>query len=134
MTETDDDQELLAFMESDVPAKRYEYAVLGTSTPYEILARAQLYRDRADAENTVDELQNQWGWGGFTTQDLARCRIMGRLVDAVRAARPAAQALRGDLQPAAVAAWRRHAHAPCRTNAPDHHQAATPSRQSSKPC
>lgn len=87
MTETNNDQELLAFMESDVPAKRYEYAVLGTSTPYEILARAQLYRDRADAENTVDELQNQWGWGGFTTQDLARCRLMGRLVDAVRAAR-----------------------------------------------
>ena len=130
LTGKDDDQGLFAFMESDVPTKR-EYAVLGTSTPYEILALAQLYRDRADAENTVDELQNPWGWGGFTTQDLARCRLMsapgglgGQLVDAVRAARPAAQALRGDLQPAAVAAWRRHAHAPCRTNAPDHHQPA----------
>ncbi|HMF48338.1 MAG TPA: hypothetical protein VK603_06840, partial [Candidatus Saccharimonadales bacterium] len=21
------------------------------------------------------ELKNQWGWGGFTTQDLARCRL-----------------------------------------------------------
>ena len=80
MTEQDADQERLAFIESDVPTKRYEYAVLVTSTPYEILALAQRYRDRADAENTVDELKNQWGWGGFTTQDLARCRLMARIV------------------------------------------------------
>jgi hypothetical protein len=80
MTGKDDDQELFDFMESDVPTKRYEYAVLVTSTPYEILALAQLYRDRADAENNFDELKNQWGWGGFTTQDLARCRLMARMV------------------------------------------------------
>jgi hypothetical protein len=80
MTETDDEQAHLAFMESDVPTKRYEYAVLVTSTRYEILALAQLYRDRADAENTFDELKNQWGWGGFTTQDLVRCRLMARMV------------------------------------------------------
>ncbi len=61
-----------------MPTKRYEYAVLVTSTSYEILA--QLYRDRADAENNFDELKNQWGWGGFTTQDLARCRFMARMV------------------------------------------------------
>ena len=29
---------------------------------------------------TFDELKNQWGWGGFTTQDLARCRLMARMV------------------------------------------------------
>ena len=29
----------------------------------------QLYRDRADGENIFDELKNQWGWGGFVTQD-----------------------------------------------------------------
>ena len=80
MTETDDEQVHLAFIESDVPTKRYEYVVLVTSTSYEILALAQLYRDRADAENTFDELKNQWGWGGFTTQDLARCRLMARMV------------------------------------------------------
>jgi hypothetical protein len=80
MTEKEDDQARLAFMESDVPTKRDEYAVLVTSTPYEILALAQLYRDRADAENNFDELKNQWGWGGFTTQDLARCRLMARMV------------------------------------------------------
>ena len=40
----------------------------------------QLYRDRGDDENIFDELKNQWGWGGFTTQDLARCRLAARLV------------------------------------------------------
>ena len=54
--------------------------MLVTSTAYEILTLAQLYRDRADAENNFDELKNQWGWGGFTTQDLARCRLMARMV------------------------------------------------------
>ncbi len=76
MTGTDADQARFDFMESPVPTKRYEYAVLVTSTRYEILALAQLYRDRADAENTFDELKNQWGWGGFTTQDLARMVVL----------------------------------------------------------
>ena len=80
MTGTDDEQEWFDFMERDVPTKRYEYAVPVTSTPYEILTLAQLSRDRADAENNFDELKNQWGWGGFTTQDLARCRLMARMV------------------------------------------------------
>jgi hypothetical protein len=71
----DESQGLLAFIETDVPAKRYEYAVLVTDLSHELLTIAQLYRDRADAENTFDELKNQWGWGGFTTQDLARCRL-----------------------------------------------------------
>ncbi|HSL02087.1 MAG TPA: transposase [Nitrospiraceae bacterium] len=79
-TGKDDDQELFGFIESDVQTTRYEYAVLVTSTEHEILTLAQLYRDRADAENNFDELKNQWGWGGFTTQDLARCRLMARMV------------------------------------------------------
>lgn len=80
LTGKDDDQGQLAFIESEVPTARYEYAVLVTSSAHEILALAQLYRDRADAENNFDELKNQWGWGGFTTQDLARCRLMARMV------------------------------------------------------
>jgi hypothetical protein len=80
MTGTDADQARFDFIESEVPTKRYEYAVLVTSTRYEILTLAQLYRNRADAENNFDELKNQWGWGGFTTQDLARCRLMARMV------------------------------------------------------
>ena len=80
LTGKDDDQELFDFMESNVPTKRYEYAVRVTSTAHEIFTLGQLYRNRADAENNFDELKNQWGWGGFTTQDLARCRIMARMV------------------------------------------------------
>jgi hypothetical protein len=76
----DETQGVLAFIEADVPAKRYEYAVLVTDLPHEVLSLAQLYRDRADAENTFDELKNQWGWGGFTTHDLARCRLSAMAV------------------------------------------------------
>ena len=41
---------------------------------------AQLYRDRAAGENNFDELKNHWGWGGFTTRDLQRCRLIARIV------------------------------------------------------
>jgi len=58
----------------------YEYAVLVTSLPDEVLTIAQHYRERADSENVFDELKNQWGWGGFTTQDLNRCRLTARSV------------------------------------------------------
>ena len=58
----------------------YEHAALVTSLDRAILGLGQLYRDRADCENAFDELKNQWGWGGFTTQDLARCRLAARIV------------------------------------------------------
>ena len=83
LTGQDTPPDQFAFLEFDVPTARYEYAVLVTSTAHEIMALAQLYRDRADAENTFDELKNQGGWGGFTTQDLARCRLMARMVAVV---------------------------------------------------
>lgn len=70
----------LAFVESDRPAKRYEYAVLVTDLPFDVCALAQLYRDRADAENVFDELKNQWGWGGYMTQDIKRCRLTAATV------------------------------------------------------
>lgn len=70
----------LAFVEQTRPAKRYEYAVLVTDLPYEVCSLAQLYRDRADAENVFDELKNQWGWGGYMTQDLKRCRLTAKAV------------------------------------------------------
>jgi len=60
--------------------QKYEYQVLVTSLTDEILTIAQHYRDRADCENNFDELKNQWGWSGFTTHDLKRCRIMARVV------------------------------------------------------
>jgi hypothetical protein len=58
----------------------YEYVVLVTSLPDEVRSVAQHYRDRGDAENNFDELKNQWGWAGFTTQDRKRCQIMGRII------------------------------------------------------
>ena len=73
-------QQQFAFLEDDSPVARYEYAVLITSTDYDIPALAQLYRDRADVENNFDELKNQWGWGGYTTSDIKRCRIIARMV------------------------------------------------------
>ena len=70
----------LPFEESLPQATVYEYAVLVTSLDDDITALAQHYRDRADAENGFDELKNQWGWGGFTTQDRTRCQIAARIV------------------------------------------------------
>lgn len=77
---TDDKQLNLAFIDTTEIVRRYEYAVLVTDLPYDIYVIAQLYRDRADAENYFDELKNQWGWGGYTTQDLKRCRLVSRMV------------------------------------------------------
>jgi Transposase DDE domain group 1 len=78
---SDEQQQLsLAFVEPDRPYKAYEYAVLVSNLPHELLTLAQLYRDRADCENSFDELKNQWGWGGYTTQDLHRCRLAAKNV------------------------------------------------------
>ena len=76
----DADQLRLGFAEIGAQTELYEYAVLVTSLDAEVLTIAQLYRDRADCENVFDELKNQWGWGGFTTQDLARCRLAAQMV------------------------------------------------------
>ena len=61
----------------------YEYVVLVTSMNWPLESLAKLYRERADMENIIDELKNQWGWGGYTTQDLKRCQIMAILVGLV---------------------------------------------------
>jgi hypothetical protein len=74
------DQLRLSFAEIEGDAELYEYGVLVTSLEVEVLTLAQLYRDRADCENVFDELKNQWGWSGFTTKDLARCRLAAQMV------------------------------------------------------
>ena len=79
VAQEDNGQQLLGFIEADRKAGKritgYEYAVL-VNLDHEVLSLGQLYRDRADAENTFDELKNQWGWGGFTTTIFiaANCR------------------------------------------------------------
>ena len=70
----------LGFIEVGPDQEAWEYAALVTSLDNEILTLGQLYRDRADCENAFDELKNQWGWGGFTTQDLKRCRLLAGMV------------------------------------------------------
>jgi len=73
-------QQRLSFVEVGSDQQVWEYAALVSSLDNEILTLGQLYRDRADCENGFDELKNQWGWGGFTTQDLARCRLLAGMV------------------------------------------------------
>ncbi len=70
----------LSFAEIGEASDIYEYLVLVTSLDEETEAFGQLYRDRGDGENIFDELKNQWGWGGFTTHDLARCRLAARML------------------------------------------------------
>ena len=72
-------QESMVFDNAE-PIKRWDYCALVTNSNYEPSAIAQLYRDRADCENGFDELKNQWGWGGYTTQDLERCNLCARAV------------------------------------------------------
>lgn len=59
----------------------WDYVVLVTNdTTLTAFALAQAYRDRGDCENVFDEIKNQWGWAGFMTRDLRRCRIIARLI------------------------------------------------------
>ncbi|MDQ6981680.1 MAG: hypothetical protein Q9M08_01555 [Mariprofundus sp.] len=75
-------QQLLGFIEADRNTGKqitgYEYAALMTHLDYAILNLGQRYRD--DAENAFDELKNQWGWVGYTTQDMHRCQIAAHSV------------------------------------------------------
>ena len=64
----------------DEKAPEWEYCVLVTNLNRSVLEIAQHYRDRGDCENNYDEKKNQWGWGGFTTQDLASTRIMAAII------------------------------------------------------
>ena len=73
-------QLLLAGIELLKAGELYEYAVLVTTLEEDVLGLAQLYRDRGEAENVFDEMKNQWGWTGFTTQDAKRCQIMARVI------------------------------------------------------
>jgi hypothetical protein len=96
----------------------WEYAVMVTDAPYPLEAIGQLYRDRADCENGFDELKNQWGLSGFTTQDLNRCQTTARACALVynwwswycRAATPTARMEAITSRPLLLAAVGRAAH------------------------
>jgi hypothetical protein len=70
----------LLFIDENEPIKSWEYAVLVSNADYELVQIGQLYRDRADCENGFDEIKNQWGWGGYSTQDIERCALSARAV------------------------------------------------------
>lgn len=112
----------------------WEYAVLVADCPYPLESVAQLYRDRADAENAFDELKNQWGWGGFTTRDMSRCQTAARrgpglqLVELVLPRRKT-RSPHGSRDESAAAAGRRGPiDPPRRKNPPAHDAAARPPR------
>jgi len=73
-------QKELAFVDEPEDMKFYEYSVLVTSLEDELVTVVQYYRDRADCENVFDEIKNQWGWGGFITQDIKNCRFITRII------------------------------------------------------
>jgi hypothetical protein len=82
LTNSGDGNECLLFPEIVCEDENigYEWAVLVTDLDMPVNTIAQLYRDRADCENAFDELKNQWGWGGFTTNDLKRSSMMARAI------------------------------------------------------
>jgi hypothetical protein len=73
-------QACLQLIDANCPSKVWEYAVLVTNSSYAVNHMGQLYRDRADCENGFDELKNQWGWGGYSTQDMERCNLCAQAV------------------------------------------------------
>lgn len=65
------DQIELLFIDENEPVKSWEYAVLVSNGDYVLTQIGQLYRDRADCENGVDEIKNQWGWGAAARKTLS---------------------------------------------------------------
>ena len=72
--------EQLSLLEAAENMSAYEYSVLVTSLSAELVTLAQHYRDRADCENSFDEIKNQWGWCGYVTRDLKPCRLVARII------------------------------------------------------
>ena len=60
--------------------KAFEYSVLVTDLDDDLVSLFYHYRDRADCENNFDEMKNQWGWGGYATQDIKSCQFMSRMI------------------------------------------------------
>ncbi|PWQ92436.1 transposase [Leucothrix pacifica] len=73
-------QQELAFIDGPEDMRLYEYSVLVTDLPDDLIALMQHYRSRADCENVFDEIKNQWGWGGFVTRQQQTSQIMARMV------------------------------------------------------
>ena len=57
----------------------WEYAVLVHNLRECAESIPKLYQERADCENVLDEMKNQWGLSGFSTQDLKRVNVAAKL-------------------------------------------------------
>ena len=120
----------VGFCLDDRMERRYEYAALVSRLDSLILPLAQLYRDQADCENHFDELKNQWGWGGYTTHDLKRCRLIAhggpnlQLVVAVRATGAPRHTSGSDQLAPAITTRRGQADRPCRAATTHDHKHA----------
>jgi len=73
------DADWLPHLQAETASPEWEYAVLVCSQDIPIESAPKLYAERADCENVLDEMKNQWGLRGFTTKDLKRGKIMARL-------------------------------------------------------
>jgi hypothetical protein len=115
--QTDRPQPRLSFVEVGSDQEVGGCAALVTSLDDVILTLGQV-----DRESGFDDLKNHRGWGGFTTQDLTRCRLFAGMValiyqleEPVRpTGRPTASS-QGHHQPASAAVRDRPANPACRT-------------------
>ncbi len=73
-------QQEMVFIDGPEDIKAYEYSVLVTDLDDDLVSLFYHYRDRADCENNFDEMKNQWGWGGYATQDIKSCQFMSRMI------------------------------------------------------
>lgn len=75
------DNKQLSLIDGPEDMKAYEYSVFVTNRKHlDLTTVFHHYRDRADCENNVDELKNQWGWGGYTSKYVKSCRLMSRMI------------------------------------------------------
>ena len=63
------DTSQLSLLEPAENMVAYEYSVLVTSLDSEVTSLVQHYRDRADCENSFDEIKTQWGLGRLCHPD-----------------------------------------------------------------
>ena len=71
----------LCFIDENEPIKNWEYAVLGakpTTRWSRSVNSTGIARDVRTA--STRSIKNQWGWGGYSTQDIERCALSARAV------------------------------------------------------
>ncbi len=73
-----DSNEFIIVNEDSGPS--YEYCVYVLNHPMDKKVVGSSYNDRGDNENAYDELKNQWGWAGFSVENLQKSQLMAQIV------------------------------------------------------